>query len=150
MRRVLPPDARFTHSDGATLWRPAAITRSGQGGASASLSGANCIAPPKRRNGVTLRQNARSATRFTTGESPSASAKPRHCDSIPALPSVSTQQESNAASKPEHMVEAECPFADQTVIAEQTTSGIAYHHITILAGLLPLGLREHLVETPQQ
>src|SRR2546423_13218912 len=88
--------------------------------------------------------------RLICGASPSASAKPRHWLSIPALPSVTTQQESNGASETEHVIKTERRHSGKAVIAKQTASGVTHSHVTIITGFRSFVRREHFVETPQQ
>src|SRR6266699_2041057 len=84
-----------------------------------------------------------------TGVSPSASARPTHWLSMPALPSVTTQQESVRTSEPKHVVQAEGAASDEPVIAEQPAGGVAHHDIGMCAGLTAFGFGEGLVEAPQ-
>src|SRR5687768_14532741 len=81
------------------LLRPLAITRSGHGGSSRSLSSARAWPCPKASQGLSCFHGARNLTRLTTGITPSASATPRHWFSVPAMPSVMIQQDGGVVCK---------------------------------------------------
>src|SRR6266567_6976146 len=84
-----------------------------------------------------------------TGARPSFSARPTHWLSMPALPSVTTQQESVLTSEPKHVVQAERAFTDESVIAEQPAGGVAHDHIGLRSRLDAFGFGEGLVEAPK-
>src|SRR6188768_3941592 len=106
------------------------MSSSGHGGVSGSLSLVNCIRPPNRKYGVRSRHGVRRRTCLMSGLKPRASARPTHWLIIPALPSVTTQQEDGAialaSSEAKHVVQAEGAWADETVIAEQAAGHIAH------------------------
>src|SRR5579871_5505547 len=83
------------------------------------------------------------------GVNPSASASPTHWLSMPALPSVTTQQERTPASEPKHVVQAEGATADEPVIAKQPAGGIAHDDVTIGARRFALLCAEGFVDAPQ-
>src|SRR5262245_5055853 len=85
------------------------------------------------------------------GESPKASARPTHWLSIPALPSVTTQQRGRwaAPSEAKHMIQAEGALTDQSVIAEQAAGRIADDDVAILAGTRTFVFGESFFEAPK-
>jgi len=76
---------------GPIALRPQEITRSGQGGASGSLSAPSPATPRGQKRGGSQRHGARSAIVFSTKGSPTASARPTAWVTMPAMPSVRTQ-----------------------------------------------------------
>jgi hypothetical protein len=90
--KVSPALAFWTAMAGATACRPQEIRRFGQGGSRLSRTGLMAPSGSGISRGASQRQGLVTWMRFTTGSNPSASARPRHWTSIPALPSVTTQQ----------------------------------------------------------
>ena len=91
-KAAAPALALRTASAGAAALRPLAISTSGQGGASRSPRRDSAASGRHHALGGSQRQGARTAIRLTDGLKPSASARPRHWFSVPAMPSLTTQQ----------------------------------------------------------
>ena len=83
---------RRSRSASPTALRPPAMSSSGQGGCSGSLPGASAPSGGSGHGAGRCRHGAAGEARLTSGSSPIASARPRHWFSVPAIPSVSTQQ----------------------------------------------------------
>ena len=90
-QKLRPPLARLTANAGPIDFRPQEITKSGQGGSNGSLNESRPINPGGQSRGGTQRQGDRSRIVFSIKGSPTASANPTACVTIPAMPSVKIQ-----------------------------------------------------------